>query len=706
MKRTIARATTALGLTVVMLAPLATTAVAAVVQPATPRGGRLVQVGPIAEHGFPAWYRDSNGVRLEACTTLDDPLCSTLPDEVPNPDQPVSYPDNFPGEFFYQLAGAELTMTNGVTAGIGLDLEGAWANEEVIDGDQMVFGRVRIRFDAPQGTKYRITHPYGIDELVADDRGVNMTEDIGITAGAFGEALRSRIGPFLKWDPDVAPAAPAGYVGDPGVEHRVVGSPYNTNFVRIDEVDPATGAVLRPMGFTDLFSVQGRYATNAGVDIDQATYTVDDDGRGVVEVFASSESGQAIEVVGNPALGFHTTRLRGQDGRYYGRFPVTGGVPAGATIEIVNASDQPVARKSRKLIDVVRAATAEYDADAATLTVAASSSDGTLAPDDLSVDGFGGITDEPFDNVLAPPAVVTVDSPRGGSITVPVTGSGASFLPAAPVAGAVVAGTAIIGQNVKLDGTGSSGEITGYAWTQVSGPAVALTGANSATASFQATETGVYGFSLTVTGPGGASAPMSASVEVIAAVAPTANAGPDQTVVRGRVVTLNGSASTAAEAYSWRQVSGPAVTLTGATTARPTFTYPLHALPAAPGPNAGFGYNNNPVVLELTVTNPAGSRTAQVTVRPQAETISQVTARYRNRGEWRIDGVTNLVVGQRVAVVLGSDLSGRVIGVATVDAAGAISLRATTPAPGTIRTISLLSSTGGRVLGAPVTVTN
>ena len=49
------------------------------------RTGQLVQVGPTAEHGFPAWYRDSNGVRLEACTTLDDPLCSTLPDEVPAP---------------------------------------------------------------------------------------------------------------------------------------------------------------------------------------------------------------------------------------------------------------------------------------------------------------------------------------------------------------------------------------------------------------------------------------------------------------------------------------------------------------------------------------------------------------------------------------------------------------------------------------------
>jgi hypothetical protein len=676
------------------------------VTPPTPRQGSLIQAGPLAEHGFPAWYRDSNGVRLEACTTLDDPLCSTLPDEVPNPDEPVSYPDNFPGEFFYQLAGAEVTMTNGVTAGIGLDLEGAWAAEEVVEGDQMVFGRVRIRFDAAQGEKYRITHPYGIDELVADDRGVNMTEDIGITPGAFGEAMKSRIGPFLVWDPAVAPAAPAGYTGDPGVEHKVVGSPYNTNFVRIERLDPATGAVLQQMGSTDLFSVQGRYATNAGVDLNQATYSLDQNGNGMVEVFATSEPDQVIEIVGNPALGYHNTRLRGQGGRYYGRFPLTSPPPADATVEIVNASDRPVARKTGKLVDVVRVARATYDSDTRTVSVAATSSDDSLSNRQLTVTGFGPVTNRGFTGVIAPPSTVTVTSPRGGSTTVPLISSGQAFLPAAPVAGAFAPSQAIIGQVVKLDGTGSTGEITSYSWQQTAGTPVTVTGANTATPSFTAAQVGSYTFALTVAGPGGAGAPMSVTVEVIDAVAPKANAGPDQTVVRGRVVTLNGSTSTAAETYSWRQVSGPAVTLQGATTAKPTFTYPLQTLPAVPGPNAAYAFDNNPVVLALTVTNLAGSSTAQVVVRPQLETISQVVGRYRTRGEWRVDAVTNLLAGQRVAVVLGSTLNGQVIGVATVDAVGAISLRAATPAPGTIRTISLVSTTGGRVLGAPVTVTN
>ncbi len=56
--------------------------------------------------------------------------------------------------------------------------------------------------------------------------------------------------------------------------------------------------------------------------------------------------------------------------------------------------------------------------------------------------------------------------------------------------------------------------------------------------------------------------------------APVANAGPDQNVLTGDVVTLDGSASTddvAVTRYAWIQVSGPAASLTGADSASPTF---------------------------------------------------------------------------------------------------------------------------------------
>ena len=59
---------------------------------------------------------------------------------------------------------------------------------------------------------------------------------------------------------------------------------------------------------------------------------------------------------------------------------------------------------------------------------------------------------------------------------------------------------------------------------------------------------------------------------------PTADAGDPQMVAEGDRVTLNGSRSIDPEnqplGYSWRQTQGPAVTLSGADTATPTFTAP------------------------------------------------------------------------------------------------------------------------------------
>jgi hypothetical protein len=59
---------------------------------------------------------------------------------------------------------------------------------------------------------------------------------------------------------------------------------------------------------------------------------------------------------------------------------------------------------------------------------------------------------------------------------------------------------------------------------------------------------------------------------------PIANAGPDQSVRMGAIVTLDGTESYDREgeslAYSWTQTSGPEVTLNDSTSVRPTFTSP------------------------------------------------------------------------------------------------------------------------------------
>jgi hypothetical protein len=61
-------------------------------------------------------------------------------------------------------------------------------------------------------------------------------------------------------------------------------------------------------------------------------------------------------------------------------------------------------------------------------------------------------------------------------------------------------------------------------------------------------------------------------------VAPVANAGVNQSVTRGSTVTLNGAGSSDPDgnpsplSYSWTQTGGPSVSLSGATTAAPSFT--------------------------------------------------------------------------------------------------------------------------------------
>ena len=191
-----------------------------------------------------------------------------------------------------------------------MNLEAAWAVEEVRDGDQIVFGRVRIRArDAADGT-YRIVHPYGTDEFTATGgEGIDMTDDIGIAPGAFGGALQSRIGPFLVWDTFGAAtgAPPAGYIGDPGVEHAHQGQPVRPGLRRGPATRPRERQLPahrphRPLRGPGPSGRERRRRRPAG-HLPQGG-----DGTTVVEVFATSEAGESIKMVA-PRLGYRSSAL-------------------------------------------------------------------------------------------------------------------------------------------------------------------------------------------------------------------------------------------------------------------------------------------------------------------------------------------------------------------------------------------------------------
>ena len=71
----------------------------------------LKTVGPILEsNGFPIWYKDTSGQRLELCTDPGDALC--IPGPLPTLGAPVVFPTNFPDEAFYSVGDSTLA-TNG-----------------------------------------------------------------------------------------------------------------------------------------------------------------------------------------------------------------------------------------------------------------------------------------------------------------------------------------------------------------------------------------------------------------------------------------------------------------------------------------------------------------------------------------------------------------------------------------------------------------
>ena len=141
------------------------------------------------------------------------------------------------------------------------------------------------------------------------------------------------------------------------------------------------------------------------------------------------------------------------------------------------------------------------------------------------------------------------------------------------------------GDAVTLDGSGSfdpNNDPLEYSWSQTSGPEVDLTGADTASPAFTAptvSEQTNLVFQLTVTAAGESGTDTVAiAVRDSESNAPTADAGPDQTVDEGDAVTLDGSGSSDPNndplAYSWTHGGDPAITITGSDSLSASFTAP------------------------------------------------------------------------------------------------------------------------------------
>jgi hypothetical protein len=399
----------------------------------------LAAVGPVDPgNGYPQFYQDKAGQALEQCldiVTPGDPCGLLLLGSV-NPKLPIVFPTNFPNEWFYWMASSRVLDVGGGKgrANVIMALEGAFGNAAgtIVPGQQITFARFRIRVTGGlvPGATYTLTYPFGVKTFVASATGtINFTEDQGCglvpPACNFSSVLSTtNAGPFLAWDA-TAPAPPAGFIGVPAVNHTITGSPFGTNFVRID--GPNVGGSGVNTVQTNLFSVTGKVFNGVlatALTIDRTSFARTAAGS-EVDFFVHSDGTATITA---SAAGVPTTTLSGDPitGRFDAAVNLAPGTPLPAFIRYTATAvgSDPTVRDS-PLVDEVTITAATYSVSSHRLTVNAVSSDQVGAPT-LTASGnpqeplgtlTGGVLVLPL---AAPPFQVTVTSSAGGTRTLAV----------------------------------------------------------------------------------------------------------------------------------------------------------------------------------------------------------------------------------------------------------------------------------------------
>jgi len=171
------------------------------------------------------------------------------------------------------------------------------------------------------------------------------------------------------------------------------------------------------------------------------------------------------------------------------------------------------------------------------------------------------------------------------------------------------------GGSVDPDGTGP---LT-YAWKQVHGPTVNLTGANTANPTFTANvrATTIFTFRLVVSDGVSSSLPKEVQVQVNnvnrlpTALARVLNNGPTTVDERSGTITLDGTGSKDPDGealnYEWEQLDGPEVEMDDFTSAQPTFEIPEVTedtdLVFALWVNDNKAWGEEPSIIVITVKN-------------------------------------------------------------------------------------------------------
>ncbi|WP_438301282.1 hypothetical protein [Pseudomonas sp. NMS19W] len=413
-----------------------------------------VDPGPYAPAtgGFASWYQDTHGRTLDLClskalssrvpSTPGAPsyMCSLIPAPgVFDDTQPIVFPGNFPDEAFWFTAdGTVVDAARGINLSYGSAVEAAFSGGDPVEGDQISFARIRIRVDVPTAGTYVITHPYGVEVFNVDTpgrRAINMTRDIGIgSPKTYDGALKGDVGPFLRsvngpyTETNPVSGGAEQFVGDPNLEEAVTGSPFNTNFLRIEgpggidlrttvfAVSGKLSTVVRP---TPLIPQRSTYSRKPGTSAPVAQQ----------DVFVLAPPAPATVAVTSSTPVLNLTEAD-STGSWYAQSPINPTLPTTLQVTADNhlaiASSTPTTLPM-PLTDLVVIQRAEYSLSSGQLTVVASTSDETSPPVLTATSGtgaaIGALGGDGAVKTLAtgispiPPARVRVTSSNGGSDT-------------------------------------------------------------------------------------------------------------------------------------------------------------------------------------------------------------------------------------------------------------------------------------------------
>jgi hypothetical protein len=693
---------------------------------AGPAFAQLERVGPVAPaNGYPAWYQDKTGLALEFCqplnqAELDGGWCLLLPGDTTAPEV---FPGSFSEEHFYWAGNATVAMPAGGNAILVLALEGAFGGGPVLAGDQIVFARIRIRFDAPADGTYTVYHPYGTEVIQAiGGERVFVTQDVGLGAG-FDGALSGRIGPFL-----LAANAPGGaelpaiggpvpgklYITDPARLGPVTGSPI------INPADNLPQNYFRIVGpgvnvGTNNFSLMGRVFTGAipgRLTIDRASYALPAVNAAKLDVFATAfpttqgrvpgqppaaATAPLLAVYGAPCSVTQTGTLGapagvvGQqmlnDGSSYYAQAQSAVLPPAVCVGDLTARNSagqivPIFNQA-SVADQVTITKALYDPTTANLLVEAMSSDAVNAPV-LTLSGYGDLAGGTKTVLtVAVASKVHVLSSRGGQAELLVTtaAGGSPGTNPIPIAQNDVATVAEDGAQISIPVLANdsvngapipAGSIVNIVLSPALGNAVVLAnGSLGYTPSPNAFGSDALAYTVTTDGLTSPSAFVSISITPVNDLPVAANdtaAGVPNQGIAINVLANDSDPDGPADLVSPVIVTPPTgATATVGTAGVITFTA------TAPGQYT-FTYQ------AVDSTN-ARSNTATVSVNVQGnETITIVRSDFiANKLRWRVEGTSSLIAGQTLTIAydngslrpLGTSLAGFVIGTATVDAAGA-----------------------------------